>query len=63
MEEKDGKFVVPTVKEGEWIIFPYREAAKAKPSTARIPFDTKACGEGKKPEWLCVGAAEKRKEK
>ncbi len=59
VEIKDGKFVVPTVKEGEWIVFQYRESAKAKPITARLQYDTKPCGECKKPEWLCICAAEK----
>jgi hypothetical protein len=59
VETKDGKFVVPTVKEGEWVIFQYRETAKAKPITARLLYDTKACGECKKPEWLCICASEK----
>ena len=62
VEKKDGKFVVPTVKEGEWIIFQFRAAAKAKPVTARLQYDTHACGECKKPEWLCVcGTTEKKK--
>lgn len=61
VEKKDGKFVVSTVKEGEWIIFQYRETAKAKPVTARLQYDTKACGTCKKPEWLCVCASEKKK--
>ncbi len=63
VEMKDGKFVVPAVKEGEWIIFQYRETAKAKPITARLQYDTHACGECKKPEWLCVCASEKGKKK
>ncbi len=37
------------------------QTAKAKPITARLQYDTKACGECKKPEWLCVCAAEKKK--
>ena len=63
VEKKDGKFVVPTVKDGEWVIFQYRETAKAKPITARLQYETKACGECKKPEWLCICAAEKGKKK
>lgn len=59
VEKKDGKFLVPTVKEGEWIIFQFRETAKAKPITARLQYDTKTCGTCKKPEWLCICAAEK----
>lgn len=63
VERKAGKFVVPTVKEGEWIIFQYREAAKARPITARLQYETKPCGECRKPEWLCVCASEKGKKK
>jgi hypothetical protein len=63
VEKKDGKFVVATVKEGEWIIFQFRETAKAKPITARLQYETKPCPECKKPEWLCVCAAEKGKKK
>ena len=59
VEKKDGKFVVPTVKEGEWISFQYKETAQAKAITARLQYDTKACGECKKLEWLCICAAEK----
>src|SRR6187399_164839 len=54
VEKKDGKFVVPTVKEGEWIIFQFKDTAKSKPITARLQYDTKVCGECKKPEWLCI---------
>ena len=59
VEKNDGKFIVPTVKEGEWIIFQYRETAKAKPITARLQYDTKPCGECKKPEWLCICGTKK----
>ena len=63
VEKKDGKFVVPTVKEGGWIIFQFRETAKATPVTARLQYETGACGECKKPEWLCICASEKPKKK
>jgi hypothetical protein len=63
VEKVDGKFVVPAVKEGEWIVFQFRDTAKAKPITARLQYDTKPCGECKKPEWLCICAAEKGKKK
>ncbi len=55
----DGNFVVPVVKNGEWLILQFKENAKAKPITARLQFDTNACGTCKKPEWLCICAAEK----
>jgi hypothetical protein len=53
VEKKDGKFVVPMVKEGEWIIFQFREVAKAKPVTARLHYDTTICSACKAPEWIC----------
>jgi hypothetical protein len=53
--EKQGEhFVLPTVKEGQWVIFQYRDTPKAKPITARFEYETKACGECKKEEWLCA---------
>jgi hypothetical protein len=63
VEKKDGKFVVPTVKEGEWIIFQYREAAKAKPITARLQYDTKTCEKCNAPEWICECAKNEAKKK
>lgn len=53
VEKKDGKFVVPAVKEGEWVIFQFRDTPKAKPVTARMQYDTKTCSACKAPEWLC----------
>lgn len=51
---KEGKyFVLPTPKEGEWLILQYKENASAKPITARVEWDTKPCEECKNPEWLC----------
>jgi hypothetical protein len=63
VEKKDGKFVVPTVKEGEWIVFQFRETAKAKPITARLQYDTSKCEKCDAPEWICKCAqnAEKKK--
>jgi hypothetical protein len=61
--KKDGKFVVPTVKEGEWIIFQFRDTAKSRPITARLHYDTAACGECSKAEWLCICAAQKAAKK
>jgi len=60
VEKTNGKFIVPTVKEGEWIIFQYRETAKARPITARLQYETNPCGECKKPEWLCVCGTKKK---
>jgi hypothetical protein len=51
---KDAKgFVVPAPKDGEWLILQYKEAATAKPVTARLHYDKSNCGECKSPEWLC----------
>ena len=61
VEKKDGVFVVPVVKAGEWVIFQFREHAKAKPITARLQYDITVCGECKGPEWLCKCAAKKGK--
>ena len=63
VEKKDGKFVVPTVKEGEWIIFQFKENAKAKPITARMQYDTTTCSKCKAPEWLCECARNEAKAK
>ena len=58
--EKDSKyFVIPAPKAGEWVIFQFKDNAKAKAITARLEYDTKACDECKKPEWLCKCAAAK----
>jgi hypothetical protein len=53
VEKKDGKFVLPVVKSGEWVIFQFRENAGAKPVTARFNYDTDLCGGCKQPEWIC----------
>ncbi len=53
VEKADGKFVVPAVKNGEWLIVQFKENAKAKAITARLQYDTAACGTCKNPEWLC----------
>ncbi len=57
--QREGEhFVVPTVKEGQWVIFQFRETAQAKPVTARFEYDLSTCGGCKKSEWLCTCAAE-----
>ena len=53
VEKKDGAFVVPAVKSGDWLVFQFRENAKAKPVTARLQYDLTPCGTCKEPEWLC----------
>jgi hypothetical protein len=65
--EKEGDhFVVPAVKEGEWLIVQFKESPKAKAVTARMQFDTKICSACKAPEWICqcdqnADKAEKKK--
>ena len=63
VEKKDGAFVVPVVKAGEWVIFQFRENAKAKPITARLQYDLTVCSACKEPEWLCKCAAKEGKGK
>ena len=63
VEKKGDYFVVPTVKEGQWAIFQFRETASAKPVTARLEYDTKPCPECKNPEWLCKCASAKDEKK
>ena len=63
VQKKDGAFVIPSVKTGEWVIFQFRENAKAKPVTARFQYDLTVCGGCKKAEWLCTCAAKDGKSK
>lgn len=59
--EKDDKgFIVPLVKEGQWLILQYKETPSAKSVTARLEYDTKTCGECKKVEWLCDCGSKKK---
>ena len=53
VEKEGGHFVVPAVKEGEWLIVQFKESAAAKAVTARMQYDTKTCSACKAPEWLC----------
>ena len=61
VEKKDTHFTFPTVKAGEWIVFQFKQDAKAKAITARVQYDVASCGACKKPEWLCACAADKKK--
>lgn len=66
VEKADGKFVVPVVKKGEWLILQFKENAKAKAITARMQYDTTICSACKAPEWICecdrnADKAEKKK--
>jgi hypothetical protein len=57
VEKKDGAFVLPSAKAGDWVVFQFRENAKAKPVTARFQYDLTVCGSCKAAEWLCKCAA------
>ena len=61
VEKVDGKFVVPTVKAGEWLIVQFKADAKAKAITARLQYDTAECEKCKAPEWLCKCTQAKEK--
>jgi len=63
VEKKAGEFVVPAVKAGEWVVFQFRESAKAKPVTARMQYDLTVCGGCKEPHWICKCAANEAKAK
>jgi hypothetical protein len=60
VEKGDKGFLIPLVKDGQWLIVQYKEAPETKAITARLQYDTKACGECKKPEWLCVCGTKKK---
>lgn len=61
VEKQGDHFTAPTVKDGQWVIFQFRETPSAKPVTARFQYETSTCGECKKAEWLCACAAEEAK--
>ena len=58
VEKTDGKFVVPAVKPGEWLVVQFKADAKAKAITARMQYDTTICSKCKAQEWICKCAAE-----
>ena len=62
VEKSDKGFIVPLVKEGQWLILQYKETSDARAVTARLEYNTQLCGECKKAEWLCTcGTKEKKK--
>ncbi len=63
VEKVDGKFVVPAVKPGEWLILQFKENGKAKAVTARMQYDTANCDKCDSPEWICKCAANKKAKK
>lgn len=51
---KDAKgFLVPLVKQGDWLILQFKADPDAKPVTARLEYNTDNCDGCDKPEWLC----------
>ena len=63
VEKADGKFVVPVVKSGEWLIVQFKADAKAKAVTARLHYDTSICEKCNAQEWVCKCAANKNEKK
>ena len=59
--QADGKFTIPAVKAGEWLILQYKDNAKAKAVTARLHYDLTNCGACNAPEWICKCSANKAK--
>lgn len=59
--EKTGTgFVVPLVKEGQWLIVQYKETPNTKAVTARFEYDTGTCSKCKAAEWICKCDQEKK---
>ncbi len=61
VSQADGKFTIPVVKDGEWLIVQYKDNAKAKAVTARLHYDLTNCGACNAPEWICKCAANNAK--
>lgn len=58
--KSETSFIISVPKEGEWIIFQYKENDSAKAITARLHYDIKICAPCSNPEWRCAcGAVEK----
>ena len=54
VEKAETTFAAAIPKGDEFpVVFQLRETTGAKPLTARMNYDGKACGECNKPEWLC----------
>lgn len=53
IEKTDAGFVVPLVKEGQWLIVQYKETPDSKAVTARFEYDTGTCSKCKAEEWIC----------
>lgn len=61
--QADGKFTIPAVKPGEWLVLQFKDTAKAKAVTARLQYDTTNCDACNAAEWICKCAANKEKKK
>ena len=53
VEKGKNGFVVPLVKEGQWLIVQFKEKPDAKAVTARFEYDTGICSKCKAQEWIC----------
>lgn len=61
---KDAKgFVVPLVKQGDWLILQFKQTPQSKAVTARLAYDTSVCDGCKKAEWLCECKGENEEKK
>jgi hypothetical protein len=63
VEKTGDKFVLPVVKNGEWLILQFKQNAQSKAITARFQYDTAACPTCKNAEWLCKCAEKGEKKK
>jgi hypothetical protein len=61
VENTDKGFIVPLVKEGQWLIVQFKETPNAKAVTARFEYDTSICSKCKAEEWICKCDQEKKK--
>jgi hypothetical protein len=61
VEKSDSGFVVPLVKEGQWLILQFKEKPASKAVTARFEYDTGTCSKCKAEEWVCKCDQEKKK--
>jgi hypothetical protein len=58
--KSETSFIISVPKEGEWIIFQYKENDSAKAITARLHYDIKICAPCGNPEWRCACGAEEK---
>lgn len=53
-------FILPVVKNGEWLVLRFKDSPEAKAITARFEYNTNECEGCKAPEWLCKCEPEKK---